>query len=371
MALAHVQDVSAAATGNPLTAGLALTGVVAGATLVVHIAQTASGTRTYSVSDTGGGTWVEAVRADALLIDTTRETAVWYCANHPTGGSITVNVTHGINDVAFTAGVSEYSGFNGSVTVLASDTFTDTTLTVNHKMSSAGISGSGELLAVGSGVLRGSGTECNPGSGYTEAPNAKAAIDTLFQWRIFASGCSSEVGAWTNTVTNRASLNAFCLLASSATILTPAAGSLAITGYAPTLKLTLTPAAATLSITGYAPTLKLTLTPAAATLAITGFAPTPKLTVPVPQATLTVTGFAPTLTLAIPVPQATLALTGYAPALEQPIPVSQATLTVTGFAPELQTARASYSDLFRAGPDPAGGALFRSGPSASGGSLFR
>lgn len=100
---------------------------------------------------------------------------------------------------------------------------------------------------------------------------------------------------------------------------------------------TLTPGAGSLALTGRNPSLKLAIPVAKATLALTGRTPSLKYTLPVPKAILSLTGFAPTVLNGVIVSPAkgTLALTGFAPALKLAIPVPKATLSLTGFAPSL------------------------------------
>jgi len=93
-----------------------------------------------------------------------------------------------------------------------------------------------------------------------------------------------------------------------ATNLTPGVGTLAITGFAPTVAQTvnqaLTPSAGALTLTGFAPTLAQpqAVTPSVGALAVTGYAPTlaqsANQTLTPNAGALTLTGFAPTVTVA-------------------------------------------------------------------------
>jgi hypothetical protein len=136
-----------------------------------------------------------------------------------------------------------------------------------------------------------------------------------------------------------------------ATNLTPGVGTLAITGFAPTVAQTanqaLTPSAGTLTLTGFAPTVAQpqAVTPDVGALTLTGFTPaldqTANQSLTPTQGALTFTGFAPSLAQTanqslLPA-EGTLTLTGFAPTLAQPQAVtpSVGALAVTGYAPTL------------------------------------
>ena len=141
------------------------------------------------------------------------------------------------------------------------------------------------------------------------------------------------------------------------TNVTPSAGTLAITGYAPVIAQTanssLTPNVGALALTGYAPTLSqpIAATPSTGAVALTGYAPTlaqGTTTAVAPGAgSLSLTGLAPTLTqtanqsLSPNVGAVTLA--GFSPSVTQSSAASvqpdPGTLTLTGYGPSLaQTA---------------------------------
>ena len=94
-------------------------------------------------------------------------------------------------------------------------------------------------------------------------------------------------------------LRALAVLAGSVS-LTPVAGTVALTGYAPALlqPQAATPAAGTVALTGYAPVLGVALTPATGTVALTGYAPAllqPQAVTPA-AGTVALTGYAPVAT---------------------------------------------------------------------------
>ena len=129
--------------------------------------------------------------------------------------------------------------------------------------------------------------------------------------------------------------------------------SLSLTSFAPTVlssRLVQVPAAA-LTLTAYAPTVTATanrfINPPAAALTLTGFAPSVLAgggaVVQVPAAGLTLTGHVPTVTAtanqAIAVPAGSLTLTGYAPSVLSgtTVFVPAGSLTLTSFAPSVVT----------------------------------
>lgn len=166
----------------------------------------------------------------------------------------------------------------------------------------------------------------------------------------------------------------------SAVSVTPGAGSVAATGYAPTAAnntaVAVTPDTATVAATGYAPTAAnntaVSVTPGVGAVAATGYAPSVTVDSSVNAepgvATVTATGFAPSPSIAVSVTPgvasvavtgyavtagnntsvsvtpglATVAGTGYAPTISAGAAISVtpglATVGITGFAPDAQTA---------------------------------
>lgn len=139
----------------------------------------------------------------------------------------------------------------------------------------------------------------------------------------------------------------------------PAVGTVAITGYAPTLAQTanqaLTPVVGSVGITGYAPTIlqPQAITAGAGTITLTGYAPTVTqgITTSIVPAvgSLALTGYAPSVAQsvnqAITPAAGTLALTGYAPTLTQTanqglLPAA-GVMSITGYAPTVTQAATS------------------------------
>lgn len=135
------------------------------------------------------------------------------------------------------------------------------------------------------------------------------------------------------------------------TAVNPGTGSIAITGYAPSIAQTanqaITPNVGNIVITGYAPTISQpqAVNPGVGSLVITGYAPTVTQNVDVPVnpgvGTIAITGYAPTVSQtanqSILPAVGNVAITGYAPAVSQPLAVNPTvgTLAITGYAPTI------------------------------------
>lgn len=216
MALAHVQDSSSVvvSSGNPSTALITFgSAVAAGSTLVVLISQAATGARTYTVSDNIHGTngWTKAIGVTTGVTN-----QIWYRGDH-NGGTVTITVTHGDNSTPlFLAAACELSGYGTTVTVEATDSLTEGGVLNTHTCSASGVSSSNECFAFTAGSLTSGSTECSPGTGYTEITPGYAQAQFLLQRRHFPSGCTSEVGTWTNTGTARIGRSAIALLSGPA-----------------------------------------------------------------------------------------------------------------------------------------------------------
>jgi hypothetical protein len=165
----------------------------------------------------------------------------------------------------------------------------------------------------------------------------------------WSTGALAMVAAWSRTLSDAEMLSLAAnpwqifkapnrrLLVSLATTtdtnVSPAAGALALTGYAPTVaqsaNRSAAPGAGALAFTGYAPTVTRTVTtsvqPLAGTLTFTGFAPTVARTananVTPGAGSLTLTGYAPAVvrsaSLVVSPAPAVLVLAGYAPLITQ------------------------------------------------------
>jgi hypothetical protein len=101
-----------------------------------------------------------------------------------------------------------------------------------------------------------------------------------------------------------------------------------------------------------------TISVPAGSLTLTGYAPTvvtsDHKTISVPSGTLTLTGYAPTVSVAanvlVSVPFGTLTLTGYAPTVlttaNQTVSVPSGTLTLTGYAPTVAVSGLSFNQVW-------------------------
>lgn len=131
----------------------------------------------------------------------------------------------------------------------------------------------------------------------------------------------------------------------------PGVGTIALTGYAPTLAQTanqaIAPGVGSIAITGYAPTVVqhngMALVPGVGTIAITGYAPTIAQPIAVAPGvgSLAITGYAPTTARtankAVVPGVGSLALTGYAPSVAQSaagnVQPGAGSIALTGYAP--------------------------------------
>lgn len=138
--------------------------------------------------------------------------------------------------------------------------------------------------------------------------------------------------------------------ASADTIISVPAGSLTLTGNAPTVvnPVALAMPVGALTLTGFAPTVvtNVTVPVPAGALTLTGFAPTvvTNRTVSVPAGTLTLTALTPAVVtnVGVAVPAGVLTLTGYEPSVllgdQQIVQVPAGELALTGFAPDVDIA---------------------------------
>lgn len=145
------------------------------------------------------------------------------------------------------------------------------------------------------------------------------------------------------------------------TAVNPGTGSIAITGYAPSIAQTANQAVApdvgNIVITGYAPTISQpqAVNPGVGSLTITGYAPTVTQNVDVPVnpgvGTIAITGYAPTVAQtanqSVLPATGTIAITGYSPTVSQSanqaVTPDVGTITITGYAPTVQQAPASQN----------------------------
>lgn len=145
------------------------------------------------------------------------------------------------------------------------------------------------------------------------------------------------------------------------TAVNPGAGTIAITGYAPSIAQTanqaVAPGVGNIVITGYAPTISQpqAVNPGVGSLVITGYAPTVTQNVDVPinpgVGTIAITGYAPavsqTANQSITPDVGNIAITGYSPTVSQTanqaVTPDVGTITITGYAPIVQQAPASQN----------------------------
>jgi len=183
------------------------------------------------------------------------------------------------------------------------------------------------------------------GRGFTGPINAGLIADRLFSPTEMAA-LSANPGQFFATP---ASISFASAASGGGTTVNPAAGAIALTGYAPTLAQTanqaLTAGAGTVALTGYAPAVSRTasaaVTPGVGSIAIAGYAPSVAQsaagTVQPGVGSIAITGYAPTISqpIAVAPGAGAIALTGYSPSVTQPHAVAAGvgSLVLTGYAP--------------------------------------
>lgn len=274
-----------------------------------------------STSQTGGGVVLRASTASG-------GSGVWVVVN---SGSTTSNVA-----------VAEWVA--GSYTLLAqyNTTWVDTTVlyvsivgtTVTVKQ---GGSGGSTLGTTTTSIASGIG-----GIAYSSSTTSCLLTD----WEIgdFSTGTTIAVPAGSLAITGQAPTRI------TTESISPGVGSMALAGFAPAASInstavTVSPNVGSLALTGLAPTASLagvSISPGAGSLAVTGYAPGIGFDGP-PTGALTLTGFAPTVINGLSpniIPGVgALALTCFAPSLRYDLvaAVPAATMTLNGFAPTTET----------------------------------
>lgn len=329
-----------------------------GATLLVAVVTRYSG-GVPTVSDSNSNTWT------ALTDRTGGEAAarIYYAVNPTVGSAHTFTIGGGGSDYYAKITVGAFSGAATSTpfdqqngagsgsgsTSLASGSVTpgeDNELIISVISTGTGSSGT---YSVDNSMTKFSGEEpyeINVNEGHAGAykiQTTATAIDATW--------------SWTGSAVRAAAIATFKAAAAGGGVtVSPDAGQLTLTGYAPTINRTehqiVLPSKADLTLTGFAPSISVssgadvTVNPDAGQLTLTGYAPTINQTahqvVRPDKGDLTLTGYAPTINVTehIIVNPATgaLVITGYAPTVGQGITITPdaGALTLTGYAPTIQ-----------------------------------
>jgi hypothetical protein len=351
MAISLVQSASKQDNGVPNTTLAFDVDVTAGNCLIVVMAVFQSGglsilttpTDTLGHTYTGSSSGPNALGGNVVM-------RYWYVLNC-SGGANTVTFDIGEpGNADFSVAVSEWSGVKTSSAVdgIAAGQPTSATPALSDWLGNEA-----NELYVAFLTHDGNDTTITEESGWTtleEFESGTSAMPLSFVYKIqTASGADGHT--WTLGASRFCAVDGVAFKAAPAggVSVTPAAASLSLTGFAPSVIVNtiLTPAAASLAITAFAPSVVVNtiITPAAASLTLTGFAPTVLAPVVVTPgaASLTLTGFAPTVTVSGGVTltpgAATLTLTTFAPTVLTPVTVvpAAASLTLTAFAPTVLT----------------------------------
>jgi len=119
------------------------------------------------------------------------------------GGSTTVAVTCShAQSGSFFARVQEWSVEDLTNPDVGTDSLFDSTAETPHECGATGVTYSGNCLALAVGTLANTSGTTTPGSGYTKLATSSAF--SHFQYQIFPSGVSAEVGAWTSANSHEA-----------------------------------------------------------------------------------------------------------------------------------------------------------------------
>lgn len=320
--------------------------LVAGDHVVVCVALRTDAVINSVVGSTNGA----FTQAGSPQTDTTTRSAIYYFEN-AAGGAETITVTTAASVVAY-VNVSAWTGIRTSGSLDQNNGANNASGT-SHSHGSITTTGPSAIITVS--AQSGVATE-TVSSGFTALTNIGAR--DYFQYKI--SGSSETTSATYTTdvsVATTGKIANFLEPDSGATI-TPDAGSLAMTGAAPTVSVSgnvsITPAAAALAILGAAVTQTLTVpSPSAGALTFEGAAPTVSQTTGAtiqPNAgAITLAGASPTVTnttpgIVIAPASGSLSLAGSAPTValnNMDIVPTAGALTLAGAAPNVSVTGSS------------------------------
>lgn len=350
MAFSYVQQANASTTAGGTSLGAAAFSATTGNHLFVHVRWEVTAT-TVAITDTAGNTYT------ALTATPSSQGAYsqwFYCLNAAGNAANVVTATWSSSMVYRSVRVMEFASSSAVYEQLVNNTATASmSVSATYNTASAG------LVLVGVAAYNGD-TSTTFSAGYTALANAFDYSKEAYQ--ITTGALTSETVTHSSAISTSRSMDVLTLtLGASGTAVNPAVGTLALTGYAPTLAQTrnqfIAPGVGSLAITGYAPTIRQpqAIAPDVGTLTLTGYAPT--ITQAANQdirpgvGSLALSGYAPTVaqTRNVSVDPATgaLTLTGYAPSIAQTanhaIAPDVGSLTLTGYAPTVVQASASIS----------------------------
>lgn len=329
--------------------------------LVVVYAGTTSGAvdqnlANITISDTAGLTWTEQQAVKSTTSGTVQVHAKVWTAPVATGASMTITISgYDSTNVSAHAQVFDFTGHDSGTPIGGKITGTNLgSGAVNITLDAAPASGDYTLAwraaeAAGSGKLT-----ATPTSGWNEEYDVGTSGWACLQTQTRTGSTSTavqwdDVAVGDSVYTDESIAGAIAIKASGAVNVTaePGAGSLTLTGAAPSVaaSASVAPAAGTLSLSGQTPSVAghYTAEPAAQALALSGAAPTISAAVSVtPDAgALSLAGQAPSVAAAVvAAPGAgALAITGRAPSVSADVNVTASpdagALTLTGAAPSV------------------------------------
>lgn len=206
--MAFVQTASANISGS--TISLPLTGVAAGSALIVAVAQTGAGTRSYTAADDVAGSLTSLVSYFPTLARGVQIFVVYNVA----AGSHTVTVTQSSTSVTAQATIIEWSGLGTGATAIVG-TFDDGAAANTHYCAEVGsIDTTGPCAIICAwGLNSFSGISAyaagTSGVAYTRATGTPGP---LVQYYDAASAVTDERGEWSHTGTNQRGFSAMVAL---------------------------------------------------------------------------------------------------------------------------------------------------------------
>lgn len=359
MALTTTKVGGASATTTSLGSGTLSPTVAAGDWLVAYISQGTGGALLTGVTDnSGSGSWT--------LLGTGANSAsmegAWYY-KEANGSETTVTASFSSSAAADMV-VTKTTGWTGTPTLQDSDENVShiTTAILTSPIAMGTVTSTTASAVVITWVVSDALGTITTGQSVSDGAAYSAVGDQGTQIYVFAhekssTGTFSPSFSYSDTGDQvYAATMVVADVTSSGTTVSVPAGSLTLTGFAPTVVTTANRIIAvpvgTLTLTGFAPTVTAsdhkTVAVPAGSLTLTGFAPTVSVapagsdtTISVPAGSLTLTGFAPTVSVSdnklVAVPLGQITLTRYAPTVTatQNVTVSipKGQLTLTGFAP--------------------------------------
>jgi hypothetical protein len=183
--------------------------ITAGNVIAVMLIQTATATRTYTCADNIIGSY----GTEDIVNNVRGAISIWHSAIH-SGGETTVTVTGNTGSTPFYIVALELSGFpSGAAANPPSDFLQEPVASDDHTASASGVSAAGDAISLVAGYLySATTTDTHIHDGYTRILSGSTSLSFIFEYKLFPSGVSNEVGSWGSTGTDRVGYSAIVLL---------------------------------------------------------------------------------------------------------------------------------------------------------------